>query len=178
MKAVVLIKQVPDTTDVRIDRETNTLIREGVPSIINPFDENAIEAALQLREEHGGKVTVIQPVGDIPWTTWSGGTATGDELPQGCAAVCNFPSVSPGVQGRKFLGVLVETAQANGTLSSAAQTAVGNFVTGLLNGFSYSAETFLPVLMSTKYAAYREIVSGIVKTVVGYQRRRKPGVGA
>ncbi len=59
MNIVVCIKQVPETTEVKINPETNTLIREGIPSIINPFDENAIEAALQLREKHGGKVTVI-----------------------------------------------------------------------------------------------------------------------
>ncbi|MEA3493577.1 MAG: electron transfer flavoprotein subunit beta/FixA family protein [Candidatus Margulisiibacteriota bacterium] len=59
MKILVCIKQVPETTEVRIDPETNTLIREGVPSIINPFDENALEAALKLKEKHGGKVTVI-----------------------------------------------------------------------------------------------------------------------
>jgi electron transfer flavoprotein alpha/beta subunit len=59
MNIIVSIKQVPDTTEVRIDPVTNTLVREGVPSIINPFDENAIEAALQLREAHGGEVTVI-----------------------------------------------------------------------------------------------------------------------
>ena len=59
MNIVVCIKQVPGTTQVKINPETNTLIREGVESIINPFDENAIEAALQLRDKHGGKVTVI-----------------------------------------------------------------------------------------------------------------------
>ncbi len=59
MNIIVSIKQVPDTTEVRIDPETGTLVREGVPSIINPFDENAIEAALQLVEKHGGKVTVL-----------------------------------------------------------------------------------------------------------------------
>ncbi|MBI5399265.1 electron transfer flavoprotein subunit beta/FixA family protein [Candidatus Saganbacteria bacterium] len=59
MDIVVCIKQVPETTEVKINPETNTLIREGVPSIINPFDENALEAALQLKEKHGGKVTVI-----------------------------------------------------------------------------------------------------------------------
>lgn len=59
MNIVVCVKQVPDTTDVRIDPETNTLIRDGVASILNPFDENAIETALQLKEKHGGKVTVI-----------------------------------------------------------------------------------------------------------------------
>jgi electron transfer flavoprotein beta subunit len=60
MKVIVLIKQVPDTTDVRIDRETNTLIREGVPSIVNPFDMYAIEEGLRLVEAAGeGSVTVM-----------------------------------------------------------------------------------------------------------------------
>jgi electron transfer flavoprotein alpha/beta subunit len=56
---VVCIKQVPDTAEVRINPETNTLIRDGVASIINPFDVHAIEAALQIREKTGGKVIVI-----------------------------------------------------------------------------------------------------------------------
>jgi len=59
LNIIVSIKQVPDTTEVRIDPVTNTLIREGVPVIINPFDENAIEEGLRLRERYGGKVTVI-----------------------------------------------------------------------------------------------------------------------
>jgi len=59
MKIVVCIKQVPDTTDVKIDPETNTLIREGIASIINPFDTYAIEEGLRLKEAHGGTVTVI-----------------------------------------------------------------------------------------------------------------------
>lgn len=59
MKIAVLIKQVPDTAEVRINPETGTLIREGVPSIINPYDMHAIEAGLKIREEKGGKVTVI-----------------------------------------------------------------------------------------------------------------------
>jgi electron transfer flavoprotein beta subunit len=56
---IVCIKQVPETTDVRVDPQTNALIREGVKSIVNPVDENAVESALQLRENYGGKVTVI-----------------------------------------------------------------------------------------------------------------------
>ncbi|NLJ60240.1 MAG: electron transfer flavoprotein subunit beta/FixA family protein [Firmicutes bacterium] len=59
MNLVVLVKQVPETTDVKIDRETNTLIREGVSSIVNPFDMYAVEQALRIRDEHGGKVTCI-----------------------------------------------------------------------------------------------------------------------
>jgi electron transfer flavoprotein beta subunit len=57
--AIVCIKQVPDTTDVRINPETNTLVREGVESIINPFDTYAIEEGLLLKEKFGGKVTVV-----------------------------------------------------------------------------------------------------------------------
>lgn len=59
MNIIVCIKQVPDSDKVTIDRETNRLNRTGVPSIINPFDENALEMALQLKEKNGGKITVI-----------------------------------------------------------------------------------------------------------------------
>jgi electron transfer flavoprotein beta subunit len=59
MNIAVTIKQVPDTQDVKIDRNTWTLKREGVPSIMNPDDRHAIEAALALRDIHGGKVTVL-----------------------------------------------------------------------------------------------------------------------
>jgi electron transfer flavoprotein beta subunit len=56
---VVCIKQVPNTTEVKINPETNTLVREGVESIINPFDENALEAALVLKDTAGVKITVL-----------------------------------------------------------------------------------------------------------------------
>lgn len=59
MNIIVCIKQVPDTADIRIDPKTNTLIREGVPSIINPFDTYAIEEGVRLKEKYQGKVTVI-----------------------------------------------------------------------------------------------------------------------
>lgn len=59
MNIVVCVKQVPDTTEVRINPETNTLIRDGVASIINPYDMHAVEAALQIRDAVGGRVTVI-----------------------------------------------------------------------------------------------------------------------
>ena len=59
MNIIVCIKQVPNTTDVKIDPVKNTLIREGVESIINPFDTYAIEEAIRLKERFTGKVTVI-----------------------------------------------------------------------------------------------------------------------
>ncbi len=68
MHIVVAIKQVPDTTDIKIDPVTNTLIREGVESIINPFDMYAIEEALRLKEQYGGTVTAVTmgpPQGEV-----------------------------------------------------------------------------------------------------------------
>ena len=59
MNIIVCIKQVPDTTQVQIDPKTNTLIREGVESIINPFDMYAIEEGVRLKEKFGGKTTVL-----------------------------------------------------------------------------------------------------------------------
>ncbi len=59
MNIIVCIKQVPETTEVRINPETNTLMREGVKSIINPFDMYAIEEAVRLKERFGGKISVV-----------------------------------------------------------------------------------------------------------------------
>ena len=59
MKIIVCAKQVPDTNEVRIDPVKGTLIREGVPSILNPDDANAMEAALALKDAHGGEVHVL-----------------------------------------------------------------------------------------------------------------------
>lgn len=59
MNIVVCLKQVPDTTAVKIDPKTGTLIRDGVPSIINPEDKNALEAALTLKDTVGAKVTIV-----------------------------------------------------------------------------------------------------------------------
>jgi len=59
MHIVCCLKQVPDTAEVKIDPDTNTLVREGVESILNPYDLVAVEMAVQLKEKHGGHVTAI-----------------------------------------------------------------------------------------------------------------------
>jgi len=59
MLIVTCIKQVPDTTQVKIDPLTNTLIRDGVPFIINPFDAHALEEALRLKDRYGLRVAAI-----------------------------------------------------------------------------------------------------------------------
>jgi electron transfer flavoprotein beta subunit len=59
MHSVVCIKQVPDSAQIRVHPVTNTIMRQGVPAIINPYDTWALEAALELRDKHGGEVTVV-----------------------------------------------------------------------------------------------------------------------
>ena len=59
LKIVVCVKQVPDSTEVKINPETNTLIREGVASILNPFDIYAVEEAIRIKEKLGGTVTGV-----------------------------------------------------------------------------------------------------------------------
>ena len=68
MHIVCCIKQVPDTTQVKIDPATNTLVRAGVESIVNPYDLVGVEAAVKLIEKYGGKVSVITmgiPAADV-----------------------------------------------------------------------------------------------------------------
>ena len=59
MHVIVCVKQVPDTTQVRVDPVTNTLIREGIPTVVNPFDYYALECALGLKDRYGATVTLI-----------------------------------------------------------------------------------------------------------------------
>lgn len=59
MQILVCIKQVPETTEVTIDPESHTLMREGIPAIVNPLDTYALEEGLRLREKHEGKVTSL-----------------------------------------------------------------------------------------------------------------------
>ncbi|MCG3186504.1 MAG: Caffeyl-CoA reductase-Etf complex subunit CarD [Rhodocyclaceae bacterium] len=59
MHIVVCIKQVPDSAQIRVHPVTNTIMRQGVPAIVNPYDLFALEEALRLKDRHGGRVTVL-----------------------------------------------------------------------------------------------------------------------
>ena len=59
MHSVVCIKQVPDSAQIRVHPVTNTIMRQGVPSVINPYDLFALEEALRIRDRLGGEVTVL-----------------------------------------------------------------------------------------------------------------------
>ena len=59
MKIFTCIKQVPGISEVKIDPKTNTLVREGIPSIMNPHDKHAVELSLNLKEKHGGEIIAL-----------------------------------------------------------------------------------------------------------------------
>ena len=60
MELLVCIKQVPDTSEIKLDPETNNLIRTGLPSIVNPYDMHALEAALAVKDQYeDSRVTVV-----------------------------------------------------------------------------------------------------------------------
>jgi len=59
LNILVCVKQVPDTLEVKINPRTNNLDREGIPSVMNPYDKNALEEGIRIKEKHGGRVTVI-----------------------------------------------------------------------------------------------------------------------
>ena len=94
MNLVCCIKQVPDTADVKIDPETNTLIRSGVESITNPYDLVALQAAVDLKERYGGTVTAI-----------SMGPPQAEQVAQGGAVARRRqgrPAFGPGLRGRRY----------------------------------------------------------------------------
>ena len=59
MNIIVCVKQVPDTTQIRLNPETKTLVRDGVENILNPYDAEALETALILKDKYGAKVKVV-----------------------------------------------------------------------------------------------------------------------
>ena len=63
MEILVCVKQVPDTTEIKIDPVTNTLIRNGVPSIVNPFDGYALEAAARIKDKHPDTRIIVLSMG-------------------------------------------------------------------------------------------------------------------
>lgn len=63
MNMLVCVKQVPDTTEIKIDPVTNTLIRQGVPSIVNPYDGYALETAARIKDENPGSKIVVLSMG-------------------------------------------------------------------------------------------------------------------
>lgn len=108
MNVVVCIKQVPDTTEVKIDPNTNTLVRSGVPSIMNPFDKYAVELALSLKDNYDNvNVTVL-----------SMGPAQAEEVLK--EAICMGADKAVLLSDRAFAGA--DTLATSYTLAAAIRT--------------------------------------------------------
>ena len=78
LKILVCVKQVPDVDLVTMDPETGNLVREGVPTLTNPLDLNALEAAVQVKERYGGEITLITMGPPMAESTLREGLAVGD----------------------------------------------------------------------------------------------------
>lgn len=150
-----------------------TEIQAILPDSLEP-----LEIAADVVGFVSGVIETLKPVGDIAWTTWGGGTATSDGLPQGAAAVVNLPTYNSGVQGRKFVGPLVEGRQNNGILDTTALTALAAYAIDVITTMVVSTETFSPGVMSSKLGQFVVYAGSIIPSVIGYQRRRKSGVGS
>lgn len=124
-----------------------------------------------------GELQVTADLGSIAWTTWAGGESSSDGLPQGVAAVVNFPVDEPRVQGRKFLGPFAESAQEDGDLISAVLAEVAAYAAALISGTSFGGATLNNFIASSKTAAFIEVTAYVANAIMGYQRRRKKGVG-
>lgn len=111
MKILVFVKQVPDTDDVKLDPKTGNLNREGITSIMNPLDANAVEAALQLKEKNGGSIIAIS----------MGPPQAEDVLKKALALGCDEAYL---LSDRAFGGA--DTLATAYTLSKAAEK-IGNF---------------------------------------------------
>lgn len=151
-------------------------IYEGFDTYI-PDTTTPLEIEVDKVAYVGGKLTTIGPIGTVPFVTWTGGEGSTDSLPQGVAAVVNFPTGVANVVGRKYFGPLVEASQANGSLVGAAITQISAAAVDLLAGFTIVAEDFDHIVMSDKIAGAAQILSVVTRAVLGYQRRRKAGRG-
>lgn len=125
----------------------------------------------------GGRWVTVRTLGTIPWTNWAGGSSSAEALPSGTAGVVTFSTAVPGVQGRKFLGPFTETVQAAGVWTSTVLAALALYAGDILSGTSAGTITFGSAVMSTKVGNSVALLAGVVRAIVGYQRRRKTGVG-
>lgn len=126
----------------------------------------------------GGKEIVSANVGIAPFTSFTGGTGGTDSLPSACCMVVTGRTSFPKTRARKFLGIPIEGAQADGILSGSALTTIGTYIVEWLTPFVVGSTGSLTACVWRKAdSSSRLILTGIARAVVGYQRRRKAGVG-
>lgn len=124
-------------------------------------------------------VTQDRPMGVLAWPTLTQGSGTGDGLPPGCAALITSYTATKRTYGRKFFGVIEETEQADGILTSAAQTSLATAAAELLDLVVVAAiSTFTPGTYRPDTGTFAPFIEAVVRAAIAYQRRRKAGVGS
>lgn len=164
--------------DVLTGFEAGLSVSYGYPDAYMPDALAPESIEIDVVQFSGGKLITVRSVGAIAWDSWGGGGGTGEKLPEGNAAVINFPTVVPRTQGRKFLGPLVENANSDGLIGSGFLLSLINYAADFLAVWTVSTIEFTPGIMSKHALELVPFTSFVIPTVFGYQRRRKPGVGA
>ena len=124
-------------------------------------------------------LTANRTMGELPWgPAFSGGTSTANSYALGVAAVARLLTATRGVQGRKFLGSLSESAIGDDALlDSSALLNVVDFVLHLLDNWAIEGGSCTPVVYNRLTRAAAAIMGYVVGAIPGYQRRRKQGLG-
>lgn len=144
-----------------------------------PADQNPIDIKVDVIQLIGGVVRIVRNVGTISWGGVFDPSGAGEALPRGIAVLVFFLTTVGKVFARKYLGSLVESATAGDSIVGAVSTAAGQFVTTILAGKTFNvSEKLTPGVLSTRTLKFELFNSARVRSRVGYQRRRAPGVGS
>ncbi len=140
---------------------------------------NPVDIKVDIVALVAGKIEVTSNVGTIVWTGAFNPAGSTDDLPPGACGFVKLLTDSGKTYGRKFISGLLETRGVSGFIDSTAQTALTNFVTGILTYATISAGNLLvPGVLSKKHSAFKQFYAGLVSATIAYQRRRKFGVGS
>ena len=144
-----------------------------------PADQNPIDIKVDVIQLVGGLVKIVRNVGTVSWGGVFDPTGAGEGLPRGVAALVFFLTTVGKVFARKYLGTLTEAATAGDSIVAGLNTALGQFCTTILAGKTFkTTEKLEPGILSTRTLQFEPFQSARVRSRVGYQRRRAPGVGS
>ena len=138
-----------------------------------------IDVKIDQVEFVGGVETIVRNLGTIPFTMTLPPSGTGEALPPGVAALVKFLTGVGKVYGRKFVGMLLESAQSNGSILAATLANLEQYAAKILAGIESGGSLLWETgVMSKKLGAFKEFTSYDASTNVAYQRRRRPGTGS
>lgn len=143
---------------------------------LDPYDVRVDQVELV-----GGVERLVRNLGTVSWVMTSPPAATGDTVSPMDSAIINFRTNLPRVFGRKYMGGIGESHQANGILTGTATTALTNFATALLAGFTNTSVTYAMGVLSIKSTATNKfalLTAAVINSIMGTQRRRRQNRGS